>query len=73
MADSEQITNWKLFTPAEITACFRGQGVRSIYFCAFCSSKMARLSAGCVRDGLGLKVGMGGFHATWQRQSLVHM
>jgi hypothetical protein len=73
MVDTEQVTNWKSFTPAEITARFRAQGVGSIGLRAFFSSEMARLSAGCASDGLGLKVGMGGFHATWQRQSLVRV
>jgi hypothetical protein len=73
MTDREQIKKWKLFTPADLTARFRAQGVGSIGLRPFFSSEMARLSAGCASDGLGLKAGVGGFHVGWQKESVVRM
>jgi hypothetical protein len=77
MSDREQKKKWKLFTPTEITARFRAQAASglggSMGLQPFFAVEMARLSAGCASDGLGLKATVEGFHPAWQQDSSVWM
>jgi hypothetical protein len=49
------------------------QGVGTIGLWQFFAAEMARLIAGCVSDGQGMKESTSGFHLVWQRDSGVHV
>jgi hypothetical protein len=73
MAANDQVKKWKLFTPNEITARFRTQGVGTVGLRQFFAAEMARISAGCASDGQGMKGTADGFHPAWQRDSGVRV
>ena len=72
--DREQARKWQSFNPTEMMTRFRLQaGVGSIGLRPFFAAEMARTSAGCATDGLGMKASASGFHPAWQRDSAARM
>jgi len=71
MSGSDQPTRWFLFHPQQIDLRYQAQARNAtpLALRPFFSAEMARLSAGCSRDGFGISPTNPKFHSAWQKDA----